>query len=82
MLARNPCHGGLAEDAAVLREEVRQRNTTVPSRHAIGQHTIQKGLCVGASHVVFGKAGQVDQAYPFAHGCAFVTHTSNTLLRR
>ncbi len=74
VLARNPSHGRLAKDAAVFREEVRQCNATIAPRHTVGQHTIQKRLSVGPGYVIFCKTGQVDEPYPFAHGCAFVTH--------
>ena len=74
VLVRNPCHGRLAQDAAVFREEVRQRDATIAPRHSVGQDTIQKRLSIGPGYVIFCKAGQVDKPYPFTHGCAFVTH--------
>ena len=53
---------------------MRQRDAAVAPRHAVGQNTIQKGLSVGAGHVVFGKAREVDDPYPLTHGLAFMTH--------
>ena len=61
MLGGKSCHSRLTQNATVFGEEVRQCNATVPPRHAISQNAIQKGLGIGAGHVVFGEASEIDE---------------------
>ena len=65
--------GQFAADASAAGQDVRQNDAAL-LRHPIGAQPVQEGAGIGPTHLILGKAAEVEDADPLAHRQAFFGH--------